>query len=148
MMPRVKRITPEDTALLTAVGVLETEIFSDPWSMQSICSAIANRCTRLYAALDDTDALMGYLFVTQVMDTADIANIAVSPAFRRQGIASLLLDTALDGLEADLFLEVRASNTPAIALYRKYGFTEYGVRKNYYDSPREDAVLMKRGMES
>jgi ribosomal-protein-alanine N-acetyltransferase len=87
---------------------------------------------------------MGYLFVTQVMDTADIGNIAVSPEFRRQGIASLLLDTALNGMDADVFLEVRHSNTPAIALYEKYGFQPIGIRKNYYDNPREDAILMQK----
>lgn len=148
MMPRVKRVLPEDTEILAACGELEAQIFSDAWSPQSICSAAAARCTRMYAALSDTDALMGYLFVTQVMDEAEIENIAVSPAFRRQGIASLLLDTALSGLDADIFLEVRASNAPAIALYQKYGFAAYGIRRNYYEKPQEDAVLMKRERES
>ena len=144
MTPRVKRVAPEDTALLAAVEQLEVQIFPDPWSLQSICSAVCNLHTKLYAALTEQDELMGYLFVTQVMDTADIANIAVAPDFRRQGIASLLLDTALVGMDADIFLEVRASNAPAIALYRKYGFEPYGTRRNYYESPREDAILMKK----
>lgn len=144
MMPRVKLVSPEDSSLLAAVEALEAQIFPDPWSLQSICSAVCNPCTKLYAALTDADKLMGYLFVTQVVDTADIANIAVSPAFRRQGIASLLLDTALDGMDAEIFLEVRQSNAPAIALYQKYGFVQYGTRRNYYETPREDAVLMKK----
>ena len=143
MMPRVKRVTPEDAALLAAMEALEAKIFPDPWSLRSICDAVSNPCTVLYAALTESDALMGYLFVTQVMDTADIDNIAVSPDFRRQGIASLLLDTALDGLDAEVFLEVRKSNTSAIALYQKYGFAPYNIRKNYYENPREDAILMK-----
>lgn len=144
MKPRVKRIAPEDAALLAEVEALEAEIFSDPWSLRSICDAVCNPCTVLYAALDASDTLMGYLFVTQVMDTAEIANIAVNPAFRRQGVASLLLDTALDGMEAELFLEVRRSNAPAIALYQKYGFEPYNIRRNYYEKPREDAILMKK----
>lgn len=144
MTPRVERITAADTAILAACEKLEQQIFLDPWSLQSICSAVCAPCTKLYAALSGTEELMGYLFITQVMDTADIDNIAVAPACRRQGIASLLLDTALDGMEAEVFLEVRASNAPAIALYRKYGFAEFGIRKNYYENPREDAVLMKR----
>lgn len=144
MTPRVKLVTPEDTALLGEVETLEAAVFSDPWSLQSIHSAVCNLRTRLYAALSEEGVLMGYLFVTQVMDAADIDNIAVSPAFRRQGVASLLLDTALDGMDADVFLEVRQSNAPAIALYRKYGFQEVGIRKNYYTSPREDAILMQK----
>ena len=63
----------KDTALLAAVEQLEVQIFPDPWSLQSICSAVCNLHTRLYAALTEHDELMGYLFVTQVMDTADIA---------------------------------------------------------------------------
>ena len=144
MKPRVKLVTPQDITIVVACAKLEETIFSDPWSLQSICTAVASPCTRMYAALSEKDKLMGYLFVTQVEDTADIDNIAVSPGFRRQGIASLLLDTALDGMDADAYLEVRASNTPAAALYRKYGFQEIGIRKDYYESPREDAVLMQR----
>lgn len=148
MMPRVKRITPEDTALLRDISALEAVIFTDAWSEESILSAAENLRTRIYAALNEQDALMGYLIVTQVMDVADIDNIAVSPDFRRQGIASLLLDTALERMDADVFLEVRASNAPAIELYQKYGFAQIGIRKHYYEKPREDAILMKRERET
>ena len=144
MMPRVKRLTAADTAILRGCAVLEREIFTDAWSEESIAAAAENPHTQFYAALDENDALMGYLIVTQVMDVADIDNIAVAPAFRRQGVASLLLDTALAGMEADVFLEVRASNAPAVALYQKYGFAQIGIRRNYYEKPREDAILMKR----
>ena len=91
-MPRVKRVTPEDTALLAAIEGIEAQTFSDPWSLQSICGSVNSLRTRVYAALDDTGTLMGYLFLTQVMDVADVDNIAVAPAFRRQGVASLLLE--------------------------------------------------------
>ena len=117
MMPRVKRVAPEETAILTAVGELETQIFSDAWSLRSIQDAVESPCMTLYAALSETDELMGYLFFMQVLDEAEVANIAVSPDFRRNGVASCLLDTALENVEADIFLEVRASNAPAIALY-------------------------------
>ena len=147
MMPRVKRIAPEETAILTAVGELEMQIFSDAWSLRSIQDAVESPCMTLYAALSETDELMGYLFFMQVLDEAEVANIAVSPDFRRNGVASCLLDTALENVEADIFLEVRASNAPAIALYEKYGFRQYGVRRNYYESPREDALLMQRHKE-
>lgn len=143
-MPRVKRVTMEDAAILAAIEGIEAEVFSDPWSLQSIENSVCGLRTRVYAALDDADTLMGYLFLTQVMDVADVDNIAVAPAFRRQGVASLLLETALDGMDAEVFLEVRASNAPAIALYQKFGFTQCGIRRNYYEKPREDALLMKR----
>ena len=143
-MPRVKHVTAEDTALLAAIESLEAMTFPDPWSLQSIRGSVDSLRTRVYAALDDTDTLMGYLFLTQVMDVADVDNIAVAPAFRRQGVASLLLETAFEGVDAEVFLEVRASNAPAIALYQKFGFTQCGIRKNYYEKPQEDALLMKR----
>ena len=146
MMPRVKLVSPEDSALLAAVEALEAQIFPDPWSLQSICSAVCNPCTKLYAALTEADTLMGYLFVTQVVDTADIANIAVSPGFRRQGIAADLIWYYLAEMKpVEVFLEVRASNADAISLYRHYGFREVGVRKRFYHDPPEDAIVMKRG---
>ena len=142
MMPKVKRILPQDTELLAAVERLEARIFPDPWSLRSICSAVCAPCTKLFGAFAEDGKLMGYLFFTQVLDTASIDNLAVAPAFRRQGVAVLLLDAALDGVEADIDLEVRASNAGAIALYRKYGFQECGIRKAYYENPEEDAILM------
>ena len=80
-------------------------------------------------------------------DEGEIITVAVSPACRRQGIARALMEHMLRlaaGARATVYLEVRASNTPARELYRTLGFTETGVRKNYYTSPREDAVLMMR----
>lgn len=80
-------------------------------------------------------------------DQADIIDVAVLPAYRRRGIARALMRAVMTAAAADgaetVFLEVRASNVPAIALYESLGFAKCGLRKNYYASPREDAVLMQ-----
>ena len=75
-------------------------------------------------------------------------NVAVAPAFRRQGIGEGLMIALVDALRdkgmESLTLEVRASNSPAIALYDRLGFTEVGRRPNYYTDPREDALIMRK----
>lgn len=75
---------------------------------------------------------------------AEVLNIAVDPARRRRGLAEALLAAWLDSRSGDIHLEVRVSNHPAIALYRKLGFVEAGFRRAYYHSPVENAQLMKR----
>lgn len=81
-----------------------------------------------------------------VLDEGYLSNIAVSPEHRRQGIAEALLKALLVRASARklsfVTLEVRAGNIPAQTLYRKLGFTEVGVRRGYYEHPKEDAVLM------
>ena len=92
------------------------------------------------------ETVLGYANFLHVLDEGDIGNVAVAPEFRRQGVADALLEAlcaraaALD--LAFLTLEVRASNAPAIALYRKHGFQTVGQRRNYYQKPDEDALLM------
>ena len=88
----------------------------------------------LVAAAGET--VLGYANFLHVLDEGDIGNVAVAPEFRRQGVAAALLDLAF------LTLEVRVSNAPAIALYRKHGFQTVGQRRNYYQKPDEDALLM------
>lgn len=148
MMPRVKAVSVSDEEILRQCAALEAQIFPDAWSIAAMRTAALAPATTLYAAMDENDNVLGYAFVTRVLDTADLDNIAVAPEYRRQGIAGMLLDAAFDGTEAAVHLEVRTSNAGAIALYRKHGFRECGIRKNYYQNPREDAVLMLRERES
>ena len=94
----------------------------------------------------DTPHLLGYAGLLMVPYEADILNITVRPEARRQGIATKLLER-LGALSEPkgvtvIHLEVRESNTPARTLYGKLGFTVDGIRKNYYERPRENAVLM------
>lgn len=94
----------------------------------------------------DTPHLLGYAGLLMVPYEADILNITVRPEARRQGIATKLLGKIGELSEPRgvtvIHLEVRESNTPARTLYEKLGFTVDGIRKNYYERPRENAVLM------
>lgn len=92
--------------------------------------------------------ILGYIFGATVLDEAEIRKLAVAPACRRQGIASLLL-TEIDLFLAassvkECFLELRAANAAALALYQKNGFQIAGQRKNYYTLPADDAILAKK----
>ena len=103
------------------------------------------RAVAILLAEGKDGALLGYAVLSTVLDEGSLDNIAVAPEARRNGIADALL-SALTAFGREhltcLMLEVRASNAPAIALYEKHGFAAVGRRKNYYDAPREDAVLM------
>lgn len=129
------------------IAYLETVCFSDPWSERSIASELENRLACWLVAVEDSTVL-GYIGSQTVLDGTDIMNIAVAPEARRQGIGELLLNSLIDILKERgvhfLMLEVRQSNAAAIALYRKSGFAEVGVRPNYYRNPRENALIMRK----
>lgn len=139
-------IIPMTPAHLPAVAALEKRCFpADPWSENLFRFALDSPNSTILLAEGEDGVLLGYAVLNTVLDEGNLDNIAVAPEFRRQGVADALL-SALTGLArghlARLFLEVRASNAPALTLYRKYGFAEVGRRKNYYENPREDAILM------
>ena len=127
---------------------LERLCFSDPWSERMLREHLDNQCAAAIAAVGEDGTLLGYAGLLVVLDEGYITNVAVRPAYRRQGIASDLLGVferfARGHQLAFLTLEVRASNAAAIALYEKMGYARVGVRKNYYEHPREDAVIMTR----
>lgn len=131
---------------ISQIAELERLCFEHPWSERSIAESMANRNT--YLGVKENGVLVGYLSYKMMCGVGDINNIATHPDFRRQGIArSLLCELIGNGVFCDytaLNLEVRESNTPAINLYSAFGFKENGRRKNYYDSPKEDAILMTR----
>ena len=124
---------------------LEKICFSMPWTADMIRSEL-NNPSCLYLAAVDGDTLVGYIGVQTVLDEGYINNVAVRPEYRRRGIAAALISLLAEQAQAIglafMTLEVRESNTPAIALYEKLGFTTVGRRKNYYEKPREDAILM------
>lgn len=124
---------------------LEKICFSLPWTADMIRSEL-NNPSCLYLAAVDGDTLAGYIGVQTVLDEGYINNVAVRPEYRRRGIAAALISLLIDEARAIglafMTLEVRESNAPAIALYEKLGFTTVGRRKNYYEKPREDAILM------
>lgn len=140
------RVIPMTAAHLPAVAALEKVCFpADPWSEALFRAALDNPRVRVLLAQGEDGELLGYAVLSAVLDEGNLDNIAVAPEARRQGVADALLE-ALVGFGRDhlalLMLEARSSNAPAIALYQKHGFAVVGRRKNYYDAPREDAVLM------
>ena len=124
---------------------LEKICFSLPWTADMIRSEL-NNPSCLYLAAVDGDTLVGYIGIQTVLDEGYINNVAVRPEYRRQGIAAALISLLIEQTRAIglafMTLEVRESNAPAIALYEKLGFTTVGIRKNYYEKPRENAILM------
>lgn len=139
-------IAPMTSSHLPAVAALEKLCFpADPWSENIFRSALDSPDTAILLAKGEDRALLGYAVLYTVLDEGNLDNIAVAPDARRRGVADALLSAVVGSSRerlARLFLEVRASNAPAIALYRKHGFVEAGRRKHYYTAPREDAVLM------
>lgn len=140
------RIVPMTAAHLPQVAALEKVCFpADPWSETLFRDALEHPCTVLLLAEDGDGGVLGYAVLSTVPDVGNLDNIAVAPHCRRKGVADALLSALTDLGRTSLsvfFLEVRSSNLPAIALYEKHGFVPVGRRKNYYESPREDALLM------
>ena len=132
---------------IPAIAVLEERIFSSPWSENSVRSSFESRLSCwLVAEMDGI--VVGYVGSEAVLDSADMMNIAVAPEYRRQGIAQLLTEKLVECLKEKgivfLLLEVRVSNSPAITLYEKLGFSVVGRRPKYYTNPREDAYVMRK----
>ncbi|MCI8590602.1 MAG: ribosomal protein S18-alanine N-acetyltransferase [Clostridiales bacterium] len=134
-------IQPAKEEWINLIVSMENECFTDPWSERSLLEEIQKG--RLFCAVWQEKPI-GYLVMWPVADEYEIASVAVHPCYRRQGVASLLLQYALSQEGAAYYLEVRESNASARALYAKYGFREYGRRKNYYHKPVEDAILLSR----
>lgn len=141
-------IIPMTSEHLDAIAELERRCFSDPWSRQMLVEHMKNECAATIVAQGEDGSVLGYAGLLTVLDEGYITNIAVRPEFRRQGIASQLLDVftrfAQGNHMAFLTLEVRDANAAARALYAKHGYEEVGRRKNYYDHPKEDAIIMTR----
>jgi ribosomal-protein-alanine N-acetyltransferase len=133
-------------AELKQIEQIEKQCFSSPWTVEQLRSQLHDEHHEFIAAVDDLGAVLGYVGMMYVLDEGCISNVAVAPAFRRNGIADELIRELVDmckGLSlAFVTLEVRAGNEPAKALYAKHGFVPVGTRKNYYDLPKEDAILM------
>ncbi|MGC1100067.1 ribosomal protein S18-alanine N-acetyltransferase [Pantoea agglomerans] len=142
-MTAISLLTPDDLAQAFAI---ECRSHAFPWSEKTFASNQGERFINLRL---DVDGKMAAFAITQVvLDEASLFNIAVDPAFQRRGLGRQLLQHLIDELikreVLTLWLEVRASNLPAIALYEQLGFNQVSRRHNYYPtaSGREDAILM------
>ena len=141
-------IVPMDRSHIPQIAALERECFSDPWSERLLEDALFDTQACFIVAEDGEEGnVLGYAGLHAVLDEGYIDNVAVAPDARRHGVASALLDVFCRFGEVNLAfltLEVRKSNTAAIALYEKHGFRQAGLRPGYYQHPKEDAVIMTR----
>ena len=139
-------IIPMTSAHLDQVAEIEKLCFSDPWSRRMLSEHLENECAATLVATTPSGTILGYAGLLVILDEGYITNVAVLPEYRRQGIAGELLGVFRRFAEGNklafLTLEVRESNAAARALYAKYGYKEVGVRKNYYDHPKENAIIM------
>ena len=142
------RIVPMTADHLDEVAELERICFSAPWSRNMLAEELNNALSAMLVALDDSGRVVGYAGVQVILDEGYITNVAVRPECRRQGVAGKLLEVFLSFAQGNklafLTLEVRASNQAAIILYGRHGFRSVGRRRNYYEHPREDAIIMTR----
>ena len=140
------RIIDTTEAQLAQIEKIEQQSFSCPWTMDQLRSQLSDERHVFLTAVDNSGAVLGYVGMMFVLDEGYISNVAVAPNFRRQGVADTLISALMTRAEelslAFVTLEVRAGNEPAKALYAKHGFVPVGRRKNYYDLPKEDAILM------
>lgn len=132
------------------VARLEQQCFADPWSERSVGSELENPLSLWLVALEG-EQVVGYVGSQTVLEETDMMNIAVSADFRRKGIARALIEALVEKLREKgsrcLTLEVRISNIPALRLYEYMGFSQVGLRKNYYRNPKEDACILRKEWE-
>ena len=144
------KIIPMNESHVAQIAALEKQCFSDPWSENSVASELENPLS-LWLIAEEDGAVCGYVGSQTVLDETDMMNIAVHPDSRRKGIAAALITELVSRLKARgsrvLRLEVRESNFSAIALYEALGFTQLGLRKNYYRNPKENALILGKEWE-
>ena len=143
------RLVPMTMEWIPQIAELERQCFSKPWNEQMLAEELDNQCAAFLVAVEpETEQPVGYAGLLVVADEGYITNVAVDPSCRRQGVAGQLLQVfdsfARGNHLAFLTLEVRPSNAAAIALYEGFGFAEAGRRRNYYDLPKEDALILTK----
>lgn len=146
--PRVElSIRPMASEDLERIVEIENECYSVPWSEATFRGLLRRRDADVVAAVAD-GAIVGYAAFWCVLDQGELGNVAVTQAWRGRGIAAVLIEEILRRADrrgvAEVFLEVRPSNTTARRLYERFGFAQVGRRRNYYQRPTEDAIVMRR----
>lgn len=138
---RYYELTYDDIA---QVSEMEQRFFSTPWSEASIAHYVETGNT-IFVVARNGEKTVGYAAVLCILDEGNLVSIGVDDAFRQMGIATELLDIVYEMAHergvSSINLEVRTSNEAAIALYKKEGFVQNGLRKNFYREPTEDALL-------
>ncbi len=154
----IRRMRTEDARQVAAI---EQEVFSCPWSRQGFLDSLANPAAVFLVAEEaakeeaeeavqdgvrSENRIAGYIGMYVSMDEGEITNVAVHPSCRRKGIGRALLAAMRREAEkagvVRMVLEVRVSNEPAVNLYREAGFVTAGIRRGFYEKPKEDAAIM------
>lgn len=155
----IRRMISED---VPAVALIEQECFSMPWSEKSFRDSI-NREDTVFLVCEDklpdcqlesrqaqSRRIVGYIGMYLSFGEGEITNVAVTSSYRKRGCGQQLIqavkDQAANRKAESILLEVRKSNEPAISLYKRNGFEQIGIRKNFYERPTEDAIIMKVGI--
>jgi [ribosomal protein S18]-alanine N-acetyltransferase len=145
MTLQITQLTSADQ--IASVLEIETASFTSPWTREMYLAELENRnVSYCFLASFDNGPAIGFCSFWRVLDELHINNLAVLPDFRHRGVDAELLAFVLNegarlgALRATL--EVRRSNTPALMLYERYGFTVAGIRRDYYSNPQEDALIL------
>lgn len=132
---------------------IEREVFEYPWSASQMKDSILSAHTETWGLFDLNYQLIAFAVISVIFDEAEILNFSVAKSYQYQGFGQKLLAYLMNHLSykqiEKLFLEVRVTNIPAISIYRKYGFEEISVRKNYYrvGDTREDALVLQATLQ-
>jgi [ribosomal protein S18]-alanine N-acetyltransferase len=141
----VRDMTADD---VLRVAEIEQRSFSDAWPASAFLELLGRGYARLRVAEDAAAVVWGYCVLLRAADEGDIANICSAPEVRGGGVGGRLLDDALSAADASavsaVYLEVRASNAAARGLYESRGFRVVGRRRDYYQHPTEDALVLRR----
>jgi len=143
----VRKMSAKDVDFLYKI---ENKCFTQPWSKRNF-EIIPSLDYAHFFVLEYDNYIVGFAGI-YALEVAELMNIAVLPNFQRMHFASILLDECIKEAKRHniekMLLEVRRSNSAAIALYRKFRFENFGVRRNYYKSPVEDAVIMIKDLKN
>ncbi len=142
------RLFAATAANAAQIASLEAMLFSDAWSEGSVAATLSSPLSAAFA-VEISGKTVGYLICSLLRPEGELLRIGVHPLYRRKGLGSRLMEAFFREAMArgctELFLEVRADNETAIALYRRFGFEENGLRRAYYKNPTADALLMRNG---
>lgn len=131
------------------IAELEKQCFSQPWSENGLAEELENENSHFLVAF--CDRLVGYIGVQEICGEAYVTNVAVFENYRKKGIGRALVQAACNGAESRncefITLEVRESNSSAIALYESEGFAVAGIRKNFYSDPTENGLIYTKKFE-
>lgn len=140
----IRRMNKQD---IPQAAAIEKENFSLPWTEESFLQALEKK-ENIYLTALEGELVIGYIGMWTVLDEGEITQVSVKKAFQGRHIGRRLLEALeKEGKTAGVvsfFLEVRQSNAPAIHLYESCGFSVQGIRKKFYEDPREDGILMEK----